>query len=70
MAKVIPIGTVTKLDIPVDKVLESAKGQLTGCLLMGFNNEGEFYASSSYADGGTILWLIEACKKKLMESLP
>lgn len=66
MGKVIPIGNVTKLDIPVDRILENAKGQYEGIVLFGFNKDGNFIASSSYADGGTIIWLIESLKNKLM----
>lgn len=69
MAKIIPIGSVTKLDIPADKILEGAKGELDGLLLIGFNKDGEVYCASSYADGGTVLWLLEACKKMMFDSI-
>jgi hypothetical protein len=67
-ADIIPIGGVTKLDIPVDRVLEQAKGELSGVVVLGFDKEGKFYGASSYADGGTVLWLLESCKKMLLES--
>ncbi|HCY85923.1 MAG TPA: hypothetical protein DHV36_12380 [Desulfobacteraceae bacterium] len=69
MAKIIPIGGVTKLDPPADKILEEAKGEMDGVVIVGFDSEGEVYAASSYADGGTVMWLLEACKTKMMESL-
>ncbi|MDP8268207.1 MAG: hypothetical protein P9L97_05710 [Candidatus Tenebribacter davisii] len=37
MAKIIPIGCITKLDTPVGKVLGAAKGQLEGVVLIGFD---------------------------------
>lgn len=69
MGKIIPIGGVTKLDLPADRILEAAKGQMEGVVVIGFDKAGEVYAASSYADGGTVMWLLEVCKTKMMESL-
>lgn len=69
MADIIPIGTVTKLDSDVRLVLESAKDKLEGCVLIGFDKDGELYCASSYADGGTLLWLLEACKRRMYECI-
>lgn len=69
MGKIIPIRGVTKLDIPPDRILEAAKGQMEGVVIIGFDKDGEVYAASSYADGGTVMWLLEACKNKMMGSL-
>ena len=66
MGKVIPIGGVTRLDLPPDKILEEAKGEFEGVVVMGWNKDGSLYFASSYADGGDVLWLLEACKKVLM----
>ena len=65
--KVIPLGCITKLDLPVDSVLEAAKGKLEGVVLFGYDNDGELYFASTYADGGDVLWLLENCKKQLLE---
>lgn len=68
-AKVIPLGCLTKLDVPADRVLDGAKGKLEGVLVLGFEEDGgEFYAASSYADGGTVLWLMEQCKLLLLKA--
>ncbi len=66
-AKIIPFTGVTRLDMPADQILESAKGKLDGVLVLGFDHDGNLYAVSSYADGGTALWLLEQTKKQLME---
>lgn len=66
-AKIIPFTGVTRLDMSADLILEAAKGKLDGVLVIGFDNDGNLYAVSSYADGGTALWLLEQTKKKLME---
>ena len=69
MGKIIPIGGITKLDLPADRILEAAKGRLEGVVLIGFDKEGSVYAASSYADGGDVMWLLEMCKQKMMGSI-
>jgi hypothetical protein len=65
---VIPLGNVTRLNLPTDRVLEAAKGYCPdGVVIMGFDEGGDLYFASSVADGGTVLWLLEHCKKRLME---
>ena len=66
MGKVIPLGGVTRLDLPPDRILEGAKGELEGVVVIGWDKEGGQYFASSLADGGDVLWLLEACKKTLM----
>lgn len=68
MSNVIPIGCITSLDLPVDRILDEAKGKgLTGVVLLGMLEDGGQYFASSIADGGDILWLLEMCKKQLLE---
>jgi hypothetical protein len=67
MGEVIMLGCVTSLDIPVARVLDMAKDHLEGCVVMGWDHHGELYFASTYADGGTVMWLIEMCKKRLLE---
>ena len=66
-SNVIPLGCITKLDLPVDRVLEAAKGKMNGVVLLGYDNNNEFYFASTYADGGDVLWLLENAKKQLLE---
>lgn len=58
---------VTRLDIDPNQVLEEAIGKLEGVVIAGCDKDGNHYFASSYADGGEMLWLLEACKKRLME---
>lgn len=67
MSKVLPLNNITKLDLPVDRVLEEAKEKLEGVILLGFDHDGEEYFASTYADGGVVLWLLAKCKKQLLE---
>lgn len=70
---VIPFPTVfgdydTNGTIPTQRVLDGIKdNNLETVIVLGFTNDGEEYFASSVADGGTILWLIERLKKKLLE---
>lgn len=64
-AKVIPLGNVTRLDIPSERVL-AALPKLKGVVLMGYDEDGEEWFASSYSDGGMVLWLMERCKIKLI----
>ena len=66
MSKVVDIGCVTYLDLAPDRVLDAAIGELEGVVIMGFDKDGGEYFKSSYADGGTVLWLLERCKTKLL----
>ena len=66
MGKVIPIGCITKLDLPVDRVLDSAKNNLDSVVIAGYDKEGELYFASTMADGGEVLWLIEQLKIQLL----
>ncbi len=67
MNNVIPLGNITKLDRDPDSVLECAKGKLDGFVIFGWDKDGELYFSSTMADGGTVLWLMEKAKKVLLE---
>jgi hypothetical protein len=63
MSKIIKFTGITKLDLPVDTVLDAAKETLDGVVIM----DGEEYFASTYADGSTVLWLAERMKKMLLE---
>jgi hypothetical protein len=67
VSKVIKFTGITKLDLPVDRVLDAAKETLEGVVIMGWTTDGEEYFASTYADGGTVLWLVERMKKMLLE---
>ena len=69
MGKIVSIGGGTSADLDPNLVLHEAIGEMEGVVLLGFNKDGEVYAASSYADGGTIVWLLEACKQMVMEGV-
>lgn len=64
---VIPLGNITRLDLPTDRVLDAVKGQCSdGVVVIGFDDQGELYFASSIADGGSIIWLLEQAKLELL----
>lgn len=66
MGDVTDINCITRLDLPPDKVLEKAIGQLESVVIMGYDKEGEEVFASSIASGPEVLWLLEQCKLKLL----
>lgn len=68
MSKVIPFTGISRLDLDPDRMLESNMGQLEGFVICGYDKDGGEVFASTYADGGTVLWLLERCRKKLLES--
>jgi hypothetical protein len=68
-AKVIPFTGITRLDLDPDDILDQSKGKLEGVVILGFLADGSnTYFASSYADGGTVLWLLEKLKLQLLTS--
>ena len=66
LSKVIDFTGISKLDVPSDKILDSAKGQLESVVLFGWDKNGEEYLASNLAHSGEILWLLERFKSILL----
>lgn len=67
-AKIIPLGNITKLDLPVERVLENVKKEVEGgVVVLGLDKDGDLYFASSIANGSDVLWLMELAKKRLLE---
>jgi len=64
--KIIEMPCITFLDLPPDRILENAKGRLQGVVILGYDEDGDEYFASSYADGGEVLWLLEMLKLQLL----
>ena len=66
---VIPLPCVTKLELPVTRVLQEAidNAELEGIVILGYRKDGNEYFASTYSDGGTVLWLMERLKVMLLE---
>jgi len=67
MGEVIELNTITYLDIPAERVLNSAlKKDLESAVVLGYDKEGNFYFASSIANGPDVLWLMEKLKLELL----
>jgi hypothetical protein len=67
-SKVIPFSGITRLDILPGEVLTRAlEQQFEGVVILGYLADGSQYFASTYADGGTVLWLLEKCKIALLD---
>lgn len=67
MGEVVEWDGITTLDIPPARVLEKAMGEnLTGVVLIGTDEDGCLFFSSSMASAPQILWLIESLKHELL----
>ena len=67
MSNVVELNCITKLDLPAGKVLDRAKdANLTGVVVIGFDEEGYEYFASSMADGPEVLWLLQRSIHKLI----
>ncbi len=65
---VVEWGGITRLDLPPERVLGKAlDGKLTSVVILGHTEDGAEYFASSLADAGDVLWLLERCKKLLLE---
>lgn len=54
-------------DVPVDDLLEGAKGKLEQVIVAGYDRDGVLYFGSSVSDGGEILWLLKMMEKALLD---
>lgn len=69
MGDVVLLNVITRLDIPVERVLDGAtNAELEEVVVIGYDKEGEFYFSSNKANGGSVLWLLEQAKKELLNA--
>lgn len=69
MGDVIPLGNITRLDLPTDRVLDAAKSHCSsGVVIMGWDDDDTLYFASSIADGGDVLWLMEKAKAALLDA--
>lgn len=66
-AQVLRFQGITKLDIPVDRVLDGAMDEQLRCVVvLGYDVDGKEYFASSIADGADVLWLLERLKLRLL----
>lgn len=58
----------TKLDVPVENVLQGAQeANLDDVVVLGLDARGGVYFASTYGAAPDTLWLLERCRKRLIE---
>lgn len=62
---VIAFSGITRLDLSVERVLEKAR-HLQGVVILGYDQDGDEYFASTYADGGIVMWLLRKCEHNLL----
>lgn len=65
--KVVLFPGITKLDLPPDRLLERAIGELDEVIIIGYDKDGDFYFASSKASGPEALWTLAMAQKKILE---
>jgi hypothetical protein len=67
MSNVVILPVVTRLDIPAERILNSAlEEDLNSAIVIGRTRDGDIYFSSSMPDGPEALWLLEKVKAALL----
>jgi len=70
LGKIVPLNNINKFDLPVSQVLDGAKYKLQDVVLLGYCKGGqEEYFATSMSDAKDLLWLLERCKKTLLNVL-
>lgn len=57
---------VTLNKTPPDQVLREAIGRCETVVVLGYDHSGDHYFASSDSDGGTVIWLMEQLKLRLL----
>ena len=69
MTNVVQLPVITTLNLDPDRTLVNLQGKLSGFVLTGYDLEGNEFFSSTYADGGNALWLLERGKQALLNAV-
>lgn len=65
---VVILPCLTKLDIPPERVLKAAlEENMSSAVVMGYDENGEFYLATSISHGPDVLWLLELAKEQLFD---
>ena len=69
MGELIELECVTLLDIPPDKLLQKAMGNLSEVVIIGFHVDGSRYFASSKSDAGDVFYHLERAKYALNKKI-
>lgn len=60
-------GPSTLPEDPARTLQRAAEAGLQQVLVIGWDNEGQFWACASHPSGPDALWLLESCKQALLD---
>lgn len=67
MGDVVNLGCTTSNEIPADKVLVAAIGELDAVVVLGYKKGSkEEYFAASFPTKEATLWLLERCKRQVL----
>jgi len=65
---VVQLGTPSSINYDPAMILANALSDgMSSVVVLGYDLNNEDYFAASIADGGTVLWLMERAKQRLME---
>lgn len=66
---VVVLNVITTLDVPPERILKGAlHRKVKQLVILGYDEDGDEFFASSIADAGSVMWLMERMKKKLLEA--
>jgi hypothetical protein len=66
-SNVVEFNGSTTLDMPPDKVLQGAMGQLTDVVVIGYDKDGKFYIATSTGGLGDLLLLVKLAERSILD---
>jgi hypothetical protein len=65
---VIVLNVLTTINLPPERILNAAlEADLAALVIVGYDKNGEYYFHSSIPHGATINWLLDQCKKRIID---
>jgi hypothetical protein len=65
---VVVLDVLTTINLPPERILNAAlEADLAALVIVGYDKNGEYYFHSSIPHGATINWLLDQCKKRIID---
>jgi hypothetical protein len=65
---VIVLDVLTTINLPPERILNAAlEADLAALVVVGYDKNGQYYFHSSIPHGSTINWLLDQCKKRIID---
>ena len=65
---VIALDVLTTINLPPERILNAAlEADLAALVVVGYDKNGQYYFHSSIPHGSTVNWLLDQCKKRIID---